>query len=156
MRQMVTQVIMGMGGAVGFSVLFNVRGKKLVAAGLGAALSWSVYLVLHHMYGDKILALLGASLTVAVLAEVLARVMKAPVIILLVPMLIPLIPGSDLYHMTTNLVLGNAPEFAEYLNLVIREAGVIAFAIILVTCAVQVIIKVYRHFAGRKKNCNSL
>lgn len=149
--RMVIQVLMGMCGAVGFSVLFNVRGRKLIAAGLGAALSWSVYLVLQHMYGDKILALLGASLTVAVLTEVLARVMKAPVIILLVPMLIPLIPGSDLYHMTTNLVLGNAPEFAEYLDLVIREAGVIAFAIILVTCAVQVIMKVYRHFAVKKE-----
>lgn len=152
MRQAVVQVVMGMCGAVGFSVLFNVRGKKLVAAGLGAALSWSVYLVLYHIYGDnKIAALLGAAFTVAVLAEILARVMKAPVIILLVPMLIPLIPGSDLYYMTTNLVLNNTVEFAEYLNLVMREAGVIAFTIILVTCAVQVIMKVYRHFAVGKR-----
>lgn len=66
--QMVIQVLMGMCGAVGFSVLFNVRGRKLIAAGLGAALSWSVYLVLFSVHGDKILALLGASLTVAVLA----------------------------------------------------------------------------------------
>lgn len=151
MRQAVVQVVMGMCGAVGFSVLFNVRGKKLVAAGLGAALSWSVYLVLHHIYGDKIAALLGAAFTVAVLAEILARVIKAPVIILLVPMLFPLIPGSDLYYMTINLVLNNTVEFAEYLNLVMREAGAIAFAVILVTCAVQVIMKVYRHFAVGKR-----
>lgn len=152
MRQAVVQVVMGMCGAVGFSVLFNVRGKKLVAAGLGAALSWSVYLVLYHIYGDnKIAALLGAAFTVAVLAEILARVMKAPVIILLVPMLFPLIPGSDLYYMTINLVLNNTAEFAEYLNLVMREAGVIAFAVILVTCAVQVIMKVYRHFTVGKR-----
>lgn len=150
MRQAVVQVVMGMCGAVGFSILFNVRGKKLVAAGLGAALSWSVYLTLHHIYNDKIAALLGAALTVAVIAEILARVMKAPVIILLVPMLIPLIPGSDLYYMTTNLVLNNTAESAEYLNLVMREAGVIAFAVILVTCAVQVIMKVYRHFTVKR------
>lgn len=150
MRQAVVQVVMGMCGAVGFSILFNVRGKKLVAAGLGAALSWSVYLVLYHIYNDKIAALLGAALTVAVLAEILARVMKAPVIILLVPMLFPLIPGSDLYHMTINLVLNNTAETAEYLNLVMREAGVIAFAVILVTCAVQVIMKVYRHFTVKR------
>ncbi|MDE5804381.1 MAG: threonine/serine exporter family protein [Lachnospiraceae bacterium] len=150
MRQAVVQVVMGMCGAVGFSILFNVRGKKLVAAGLGAALSWSVYLALYHIYNDKIAALLGAALTVAVLAEILARVMKAPVIILLVPMLIPLIPGSDLYYMTTNLVLNNTAESAEYLNLVMREAGVIAFAVILVTCAVQVIMKVYRHFTVKR------
>lgn len=152
MIQAVIQVVMGMCGAVGFSILFNVRGRKLVAAGLGAALSWSVYLVLYHIYGDnKIAALLGAAFTVAVLAEILARVIKAPVIILLVPMLFPLIPGSDLYYMTINLVLNNTAEFAEYLNLVMREAGVIAFAVILVTCAVQVIMKVYRHFTVGKR-----
>lgn len=147
--QAVVQTLMGALGAVGFAVLFNVRGRKLVAAAVGAAISWIVYLVIYHAYGDKVISLLGATLTAAVLSEILARVLKAPVIIMLVPMLIPLIPGSDLYYATTNLVLGHAIEFAEYSSLVMREAGAIAFGIILVTCTVQVILKVYHHFASQ-------
>lgn len=144
--QAVLQTLMGAAGAVGFSVLFNIRGKKLLAAAAGAAFSWVVYLLLYHVYADKVIGLLGAALTAAVLSEILARVLKSPVIILLVPMLIPLIPGSDLYYTTTNLVLGNTVEFGKYFSLVIREAGAIAFGIILVACMVQVILKIYRHF----------
>lgn len=144
--QAVIQTLFGTMGAVGFSVLFNVRGKKIAASALGAAVSWSVYLAIFQRYGDKVISLLGATITAAILSEILARVLKAPVIILLVPMLVPMIPGSDLYYTTTNLVQGNAVLFAEYLSLVMREAGAIAFGIILVTCMVQVILKVYHHF----------
>ena len=146
------QTMMGLIGSVGFAILFGVYDRKLIWIALGSAAGWVVYLVcVAHGYG-MFVGLFAASFFVAVLSELLARIIKTPVILMLVPMLIPLIPGSDLYHMTTNLVLGNAPEFAEYLDLVIREAGVIAFAIILVTCAVQVIMKVYRHFAVKRGN----
>ena len=146
MTQAVVQTLTGALGAIGFSILFNVRGRKLAAAGLGASLSWIVYLILFEIYGDKVISLFGATLTVAILSEILARVMKAPVIILLVPMLVPLIPGSDLYYTTINMVQGNAREFAQSLSLVMREAGAIAFAIILVTSSVQIIMKIYHHF----------
>lgn len=149
--QAVIQTLMGMLGAIGFSILFNVRGRKLVAAGAGAALSWLVYLLMYGIYEDKIFSLLCATVTVGILSEVLARIMKAPVIILFVPMLIPLIPGSDLYYTTSNLVQGNVEACTEYLSLVVREAGAIAFGIILVTCTVQVIMKVHRHFSHRIK-----
>lgn len=142
----VVQTVMGTLGAVGISVLFNVRGRKLAAAGAGAALSWIVYLILYRIYGDKVISLFGATLTAAVLSEILARVLKAPVIILLVPMLIPLLPGGDLYYTTTYMVQGNAAEFTVYLGFVMQEAGAIAFGIILVTCIVQVLMKIYHHF----------
>ena len=145
--QTLFQTLMGTMGAVGFSVLFNVKGKKIAASALGAALSWTVYMAVFHVYEDKVICVLGATVTAAILSEILARVMKAPVITLLVPMLIPLIPGSDLYYTTTNLVQGNTVEFAEHLSLVMRESGAIAFGIILVTCMVQVILKIYRHFS---------
>lgn len=144
--QVLIQTLMGTMGAVGFSVLFNVHGKKIVPSALGAAISWLVYMAVFYVYEDKVISLLGATITAAILSEMLARIIKAPVIILLVPMLIPMFPGSDLYYTTTNLVQGNTAEFAEYLSLVMREAGAIAFGIILVTCMVQVILKIYHHF----------
>lgn len=134
----VVQTCMGMVGAIGFALLFHVKGKKLIAAALGGGLSWIVYLLVLNRYDDKALGLLASTITVGLLAEILARVLKTPVTILLVPMLIPLIPGGDLYYTTSYLVRGMAEECAGSLNLVIREAGAIAFGIILVTCLVQV------------------
>ncbi len=142
----IIQTLMAMIGAAGFSILFNVRGKKLFAAAMGAGISWVVYLATYSVYADKVFSLFCATVAMALVAEILARIMKAPVTILLVPMLIPLFPGGDLYYATSHVVQNHAEEGAAYVNLVLKEAGAIAFGIILVTCVVQVILKVAGHF----------
>lgn len=148
MIQAMIQTLMGVIGAIGFSILFNVRGRKLAAAAGGAAVAWVVYLGVLSMQGDKVISLLCATVTVGLLSEILARLIKAPVTILLVPMLIPLFPGGDLFYATSNLVQSHREEGAMYLDLVIKEACAIAFGIILVTCLVQIILKIWHHFFG--------
>lgn len=142
----IIQTLMAMTGAMGFSILFNVRGKKLLAAAVGAGISWMVYLLTYEIYEDKVFSMLCATMVIGVLAEILARVMKAPVTILLVPMLIPLFPGSDLFYATSHMVQNHGEESSYYLDLVVKEAGTIAFGIILITCGVQVILKIVGHF----------
>lgn len=139
----VIQTVMGMIGAVGFAVLFHVKGKKLIAAAVGGALSWIVYLLVLGRYGDKALGLLASTVAVGILSEILARTMRTPVTILLVPMLIPLIPGGDLYYTMSHLIRGQEEAFQESLALVIQEAGAIAFGIILVTCIVHLLQRVW-------------
>lgn len=148
MMHAMIQTLMGVIGAIGFSMLFNVRGRKLAAAAGGAAVAWMVYLGVQSAQGDKVVSLLCATVTVGVLSEILARLIKAPVTILLVPMLIPLFPGGDLFYATSNLVQNHREEGAMYLDLVIKEACAIAFGIILVTCLVQIILKIWHHFFG--------
>ena len=46
------QIITAFLGSLGFSVLFNIRRTKLLIAGLGGMLSWSVYLLLG-LYFDS-------------------------------------------------------------------------------------------------------
>ena len=58
--------------------------------------------------------LLAASLFVAALSEVLARMLRTPVILLLVPMLIPEVPGEALYYTMYYLVQGYQEEFGTY------------------------------------------
>ena len=93
----VIQTIMGMIGSVGFAVLFGVRGRKLAVIALGSGAGWAVYLVCRAMGCSIFTGLLAASLFVAALSEVLARMLRTPVILLLVPMLIPEVPGEALY-----------------------------------------------------------
>lgn len=91
------QTLMGCIGSVGFAVLFNIRGRKLLLAAGGGALAWAVYLACTCNGLDIFAGLFFATLAAALASELLARAVKAPVIMLLVPMLIPLIPGGDLY-----------------------------------------------------------
>ena len=58
----------------------------------------------------------------AAFSEILARVLKAPVILLLVPMLIPEIPGGDLYYAMYDLVQRHFTDFGNSANKVLMEA----------------------------------
>lgn len=77
-----------------------------------------------------VLAFFCGTVVAALISEVLARVVRAPVLMLLVPILIPLIPGGDLYHMMSNLVRGKESEMVHYATALLQEAGAIALGII--------------------------
>ena len=140
----VLQIITGMLGTVGFSILFHIRGKKLIPIALGGAISWAVYLLVVHFYHNSTLGLLISSTVLGLLAEIFARTLKAPAILFLVPMLIPLIPGSTLYYTTQHLVLGDTALFSQYGNQLLLEAGAIAFGIILVAGIVHLPLRLWR------------
>lgn len=142
--QIVLTTLMGMIGAVSFAMLFNVRGYKLIAHAIGAMISWIVYMYVFGLNQDKVISLFCATATIGILSEILARLMKAPVIVMLVPMLVPLFPGSDLFYSTSYLVRGENELGMQFLELVLKEAGAMAFAIIIVTSLTQVVIKIAR------------
>ena len=131
-------ILMGLIGTLGFSLLFHVKGRKLIAIALGGAASTAIYLLILHLTGQKPAAMLVATAAIGILAEVFARLFKAPVISFLVPMLVPLIPGSDLYYTTSFLIRGQSAEFAERSESLLWQAGAIAFGIILVSCVTHI------------------
>jgi len=149
----VIQVCMAMLGAVGFAVWYHVRKEKLIVVTIGGALSWIVYLVVLRVCGDKALGLFISTVTVGFLAEVLARIIKTPVTILLVPMLIPLIPGSDLYYTTSYFLRKQMDDCVVSLESLMKSVGAIAFGIVCVTCLVQVISRVRSACHVREIEC---
>ena len=123
MAHYLTQTVMGCIGAVCFAVLFNVRGKRLLLIALASALSWLGY-VLCDMHGSGLFWAIFCGTTVAgMISEVLARVVKVPVLMLLVPILIPLIPGGTLYNMMSSLLRSQHDLFLGYARQLLAEAG---------------------------------
>lgn len=149
MRFYVIQTVMGMLGSVGFAVLFGIYDRKLGVIALGGVAGWVVYLACTASGHSMFVGLFVASLFVAALSEILARILKTPVILLLVPMLIPEIPGGDLYYTMYHLVQGHYTEFGSSSNQVLVEAGAIALGIILAShiarFAGSVRVHVFRH-----------
>ena len=139
--EMAVQVGMAAVGALGFGLLFHISGSRLVTILLGGAANWGFYLLALWAYEDRVAAFFAAALATAALAEVLARLLNTPVLTLLVPMLVPLVPGGDLYYTTLALVRGDMAAFAQYGSLVLKESGAISFGVILIACAVQTLLK---------------
>ena len=94
----VLQITMGTLGSLGFSILFNVRGNKLFFTALGGALSWALFLLLEAAVPSEFARYFISAFFVAVYAEALARLMKTPATMFLIPSIIPHIPGGALYR----------------------------------------------------------
>jgi len=141
----IIQTLMGAIGSVGFAVVFNTRGKRLVFFFLGGALAWAVYLLCVHNGANVFTGLLLATMTAGLSSEILARVIHAPVLISLVPMLVPLIPGSDLYYCMDALVRSDMDVFLSRGTSAIIAAGAIGLGIICTTAVSHIIFSIVNH-----------
>ncbi len=104
---MFLQVIYAFIVSLGFGVLFNVRDKNLFFAALGGAVGWFFYSLTMNLSDSSILAMLIASISISIYAEIFSRVLKNPVTLFLVCSLIPLVPGSGMYYTVFEAVEGN-------------------------------------------------
>lgn len=148
MEKYLMQMVMGCIGAVGFAVLFNVHRSKLGIIALASAVSWMGFALCMLCNTGIFWAMFCGTAVAAIISEVLARVVRVPVLLLLVPILIPLIPGGDLYHMMSNLVRGHADAAVHYGRLLLLQASAIALGIIVTASVMSVIIG----FKARKKH----
>lgn len=148
MERDVLQTLMGALGSVGFAILFQVRGRKLALLFLGGALDWAVYLLCTHNGSGVFFGMLLAAMSAALSSEVFARILRVPVLLLVVPMLIPLVPGSGLYETMRSLIQGDRAGFSHFGSSTILQACAIALGILLAASLVQIV-----HVAGglRKK-----
>lgn len=104
MIQALIQILTGALGSLGFGILFNIHGKKLLITTLGGLISWAVYLLLECWIPGEPMRYFLAMTAISIYAEVFARIEKTPTTTFLVPSVIPLIPGSALYY-TMNYAL---------------------------------------------------
>ena len=92
---------------IGFSVFLNAPKSALIPAGLTGGIGWSVYYFFIHTTNNDILANFLASILVALISEILARKLKYPAILFVIPGIIPLVPGLGMYNTMLYLVQSN-------------------------------------------------
>lgn len=105
------EVIMAFLGSLGFSILFNIRGSKLIVASMGGLLSWLMYLLFGLILHNPFAQAFTAAMLITIYAEICARVMKAPTTTFLTAAIIPLVPGSSLYYTMSYAVNGLFADF---------------------------------------------
>lgn len=135
--QDIIQILVGGLGTASFSFLFNIRGRKLVFATLGGLLSWAAFLILGNWFPNEALRYFLSTAAITVYCEVLARIERTPTTTFLMPVVIPLIPGSALYY-TMNYALNEQwKQFAGQAFYTLELALALAVGIIAVTTLVR-------------------
>ena len=110
---MIIQTAAAFLGSIGFAIFFKMKGRQIVLAGIGGAVTWVVYLFMQHFVEAYFVPYLAAAIFVGIYAEIMARVNKAPATIFLTASAVPLIPGGSLYYTMLGLVEKNEALFAE-------------------------------------------
>ena len=118
---------------IGFSVFLNAPKSALIPAGLTGGIGWSIYYFLIHTTNNDILANFLASILVALISEILARKLKYPAILFVIPWIIPLVPGLGMYNTMLYLVQSNYELAISKGANVLFIGGAISLGVLVVT-----------------------
>lgn len=140
---MITQLLAAFSGSIGFALVLKIKGKQILYAGIGGAVTWWIYLITYEYLGNYFTCNLIASIFVAVYAEIMARVNRAPATIFLTAAAVPLIPGGRLYYTMYGLVSENEAMFL--------ESGKTAIVIALAISLGFVVVAVFNKYLNRLK-----
>lgn len=113
--------------AGGYAVIINAPPRSLLLASLIGGLSWTCYTICLSHDLSKILAALLASILVALVSDIAARLNKDAVTLFVIPGIIPIVPGAGMYYTMRAVIIndyGTATQMA-------RETFFIAGAIAL-------------------------
>ncbi len=120
-----------------FSVIFNIRGRKLFFSALGGALAWLVFSGLTPVVPEDIPRYLLATIAASCYAEAMARLHRVPVTVYLAVGIIPLVPGNGIYTTMKYCISGESQLFLDTGLHTFAIAGSLALGIVLVTSLVR-------------------
>ena len=133
----IVQLSAGLVGSFGFGILFNLRGKRLIAAALGGLLSWGLFLIMRCMIANEAINYFIVALLLSIYSEIMARVLKTPAAPIVTTSLIPLIPGGSLYYTLAYAFESDFEKFLEKAISTLQLASALALGIIVVTAVTQ-------------------
>ena len=135
------QIAAGLIGSLCFGILFNMRGKRLIAAAVGGLLSWGLFVVLSHFILNEPINYFIVAAVVSLYSEIMARALKTPAAPIVTTSLIPLIPGGSLYYTMSSAFESNFTMFLEKAVSTLKLACALALGIIVVTAISQFLFK---------------
>ncbi|MEY8295449.1 MAG: threonine/serine exporter family protein [Emergencia timonensis] len=144
---MIVQLASAFLGSLGFALILKIKGRQVLYAGIGGLVTWFIYLMVFAELQSDFIANLIAAVYVAIYAELMARVNKAPATIFLTAAAVPLIPGGRLYYTMFGLVSEDDAMFVENGT----AAIIIALAISLGFVFVAVVNKYVNRFLYGKR-----
>lgn len=122
-------------GTLGYCLIINIKRNKIIYGCLGGMFATFLYCICVECGLSLLLQNLIPAAVATLYAEVLARVVKAPATVFLIPAIIPLVPGGRLYYTMSAIVDANVDEAKLYAHETIIIALGIAVGIVIVSLA---------------------
>lgn len=130
-----------------FTMLLEIPKKYAVYCAITGGVNWWIYLVVMEMTGSSMSAAFFASLAVAFLSQIFARIQKTPVSVFLVAGILPTVPGGGIYRCVYYFIRNNSNQSSYYLLQTLKVAGAIAVAIFVTDS----LFRFYQYYQNYKK-----
>lgn len=140
----VIQVAGAFMAVLSFGLVLDLPRKYLGWSGITGGVCWLVYILVKAGSGSLVFGAFMSGLAVALMAHVLARMLRAPVTIILIPGILPLVPGTSIYNWVYHIIRSSREQSMYYLIETIQIAGAIAMAVFLMD-------SMFRMVGNRKK-----
>ncbi|MGL4773621.1 MAG: threonine/serine exporter family protein [Clostridium sp.] len=124
---------------VGFSIFLSTPKEALPYTGVIGAIGWVVYVYLFRETNSFIFATFVPAIVVSIISEILARYLKKPSTVFLIPGIIPLVPGLGMYKTMLYIVEENYSLATSTGVTALFSGGAISLAILLVVSIVRII-----------------
>lgn len=127
-----------------YAIIFQIRGKNIFYASLGASLGSIVYDACMTAGLHYFLALLYTSIVISCYSEMMSRKRKAPVTLFLISAIICFVPGGLMYHTMAEIIQGNMEKSVSLGMEALASAGALALGIMITSSLFKVYIFVKR------------
>ena len=101
-------------GTFGFSVLLKVSKQKIILTVTGGIISAVISVAMLNNGFSTFKSTFFAMTAICIYSEILARITKTPVNVILMPSTVPLLPGGSLYYTMSCLVHSEIEMFFHY------------------------------------------
>lgn len=128
-------------GTVGFCVVLNVPKNKILSVIIGAFFcSFAFEMLFEYTTLGIFASTLIAVIVAHTYSEIIARILKTPSTVILIPTTVPLLPGGYLFYAMSGLVTGNKTAFGYNA----RQTALVAFAIALGSVVTLIVLNIIR------------
>ena len=128
---MLLQCLFAFGAIITFSVIIEAPRKCLLVNGILGLAGWAIYLYTEQ-FTSVLMATFMSGLVLAIISHILARLLKTPAILTIVP-------GAGMYQTVYYLFTSDTQQALSSLVGTIGAAGAIAIAIFIVDALVAVV-----------------
>lgn len=126
-------IISGAIGTLGFCLFFRIRRDKLIYGCIGGLLTSLFFCICSDLGLSVLMRNLIPTIVGTLYAEVIARIVKAPTTVFLIPAVIPLTPGGTLYYTMSAIVEGDMVKAQQQGEITLLVALGIAVGIVFIS-----------------------
>lgn len=151
MSDLLLQFVYALFATCGFAIIFNVPRRTIPVCMIIGGMAWSCYQICMYYDASSVIGCFVASCLVGFLSDICARVFKEAATVFIIPGMISLVPGYNIFY-TMEALLGNdLGDAAKVGSQTLLMAGAIAAGLLIIGAVINVIRSIIKKTAALAK-----